>query len=77
MLAIDVGLEHDDVQRVLETDEYSDGVAADISEARAIGVTGVPFFVFDRRLAVSGAQPVEVFADALTQASMSSTTTSA
>jgi predicted DsbA family dithiol-disulfide isomerase len=76
-LAIDVGLEPNDVQRVLETDEYSDAVAADNDEARALGVTGVPFFVFDRRLGVSGAQGVEVFADALTQASMSSPTTGA
>ena len=68
MLAIDVGLKSDDVQRVLDGDEYSDAVTADSSEARALGVTGVPFFVFDRRLGVSGAQAVEVFAEALTRA---------
>ena len=32
------------------------------------GIQGVPFFVFDRKLAVSGAQPTEVFAAALSQA---------
>jgi predicted DsbA family dithiol-disulfide isomerase len=67
-LAIDVGLDPDDVQRVLDGNEYSDAVATDTDEARALGVTGVPFFVFDRRLGVSGAQAVEVFAEALTRA---------
>ena len=68
MLAVDVGLNADDVQRVLEGNEFSDAVAADSTEAHGLGVTGVPFFVFDRRLGVSGAQAVEVFANALTQA---------
>jgi len=68
MLAVDVGLKPDDVQRVLDDDEYSDGVTADSNEARALGVTGVPFFVLDGRLGVSGAQPVEVFAEVLSRA---------
>jgi predicted DsbA family dithiol-disulfide isomerase len=36
-------------------------VTNDISEARSVGVQGVPFFVIDNKYAVSGAQPVEVF----------------
>jgi len=68
MLAVDVGLKPDDVQRVLDDDEYSDGVTADSNEARALGVTGVPFFVLDGRLGVSGAQPVEVFTEVLSRA---------
>jgi len=68
MLAVDVGLKPDDVQRVLDGDEYSDGVTADSNEARALGVTGVPFFVLDGRLGVSGAQPVEVFTEVLSRA---------
>jgi predicted DsbA family dithiol-disulfide isomerase len=43
-------------------------VIADLEEAQAIGVNGVPFFVFDRRLAVSGAQPAELLGRALVQA---------
>ena len=39
-----------------------------IAQARAIGISGVPFFVFDERLGVSGAQSVDVFIDALTRA---------
>ena len=69
MLAADVGLDASDVQRVLDGNEYAEGVAADNDEAHAIGVTGVPFFVFDRRFGVSGAQAVEVFADVLSRAS--------
>jgi predicted DsbA family dithiol-disulfide isomerase len=77
MLAVEIGLDPNDVQRVLSGTEYSDAVAADNDEARALGVTGVPFFVFDRRLGVSGAQPVEVFAEVLSRASTSSSTASA
>ena len=43
-------------------------VIADLEEAQAIGVNGVPFFVLDRRFAVSGAQPAELLAKALAQA---------
>ena len=57
-----------EVRRVLGGNDYADRVATDVDEARALGVTGVPFFVFDQRLGLSGAQPVEVFVDALTQA---------
>jgi predicted DsbA family dithiol-disulfide isomerase len=67
-LAGDAGLDVEDARRVLAGGDYGDAVAADINEARALGVSGVPFFVFDQRLGLSGAQPVEVFVDALTQA---------
>ena len=67
-LAVDAGLERDDVQRVLAGTDYTDAVVADAHEARALGVSGVPFFVFNQRLGVSGAQPVEVFSEALSQA---------
>jgi predicted DsbA family dithiol-disulfide isomerase len=68
-LANDVGLDPDDARHVLEGKKYSDAVAADIDEARALGVSGVPFFVFDGRFGVSGAQQVEVFAEALSRTS--------
>ena len=67
-LAVDAGLDAEDARRVLAGRDYADAVAADISEARAIGVSGVPFFVFNTRLGLSGAQPIDVFVDALTQA---------
>ena len=67
-LAVDAGLDRDDVHRVLGGTDYTDAVLADVREAQTLGVSGVPFFVFDRRLGLSGAQPVEAFVDALTQA---------
>ena len=45
--------------------EHADAVRHDEAEARAIGVTGVPFFVVDRRIGVSGAQPAGVFTQLL------------
>jgi predicted DsbA family dithiol-disulfide isomerase len=53
---------------VVTSDKYTAEVEADIHEARLLGATGVPFFVLDRKYGVSGAQPVEVFAKALTTA---------
>ena len=47
---------------------FADAVAADLNEARALGVTGVPFFVVDRRYGVSGAQQTEVFGQVLARA---------
>jgi predicted DsbA family dithiol-disulfide isomerase len=46
-------------------DEFAQEVRADEQSASEIGITGVPFFVFDGRLAVSGAQPVQTFVEAL------------
>ena len=43
----------------------ADAVAADIAQARAYGISGVPFFVIDGRYGLSGAQSPETFADAL------------
>ncbi|BDH55547.1 DsbA family protein [Tsukamurella sp. PLM1] len=47
---------------------YADAVRADEETAKRIGIGGVPFFVFDGKYAVSGAQPPEVFTEALTKA---------
>jgi predicted DsbA family dithiol-disulfide isomerase len=71
-LAADAGLDAGEARRVLAGDDYSDAVKTDSDQARTLGVTGVPFFVFDERLGLSGAQPIEVFADALTQAAVRS-----
>ncbi|MFF9314557.1 DsbA family oxidoreductase [Streptomyces sp. NPDC014748] len=68
-LAIAAGLDAGEVRRVLaDPDAYADEVRADEREAAQLGATGVPFFVLDRRYGVSGAQPAEVFAQALAQA---------
>jgi predicted DsbA family dithiol-disulfide isomerase len=67
-LAVEAGLEPGDVRAVLAGDDYAAAVAADIREAQALGANGVPFFVFDRRFGVSGAQPIDVFSQVLARA---------
>ena len=67
-LAVDAGLSEAEVREVLAGDAYADAVAADMREARALGVNGVPFFVIDRRFGVSGAQPSDVFEQMLARA---------
>jgi predicted DsbA family dithiol-disulfide isomerase len=67
-LAGEVGLDADAVRAVLATDELTDAVRADEAEARALGITGVPFFVVDRRYGVSGAQPSEQLLEVLSTA---------
>ena len=67
-LAGDAGLDESEARDVLERDAYVDAVNADVLEARALGVSGVPFFVLGGRYGVSGAQATEVFTEALTTA---------
>ena len=66
-LAVEVGLDEAEVRQVLAGDRFADAVRDDEAQARAYGITGVPFFVLDGRYGVSGAQAPEVFAGALTQ----------
>ncbi|MGW1022699.1 DsbA family oxidoreductase [Streptomyces sp. NPDC002577] len=68
-LAVAAGLDADEARAVLaDPARYADEVRADEREAAELGANGVPFFVLDRRYGVSGAQPAEVFAQALEQA---------
>jgi len=64
-LGTEIGLDATALKTVLETDKYAEDVKADIQEAHQIGVRGVPFFVFDRKYAVSGAQESPVFLQTL------------
>jgi predicted DsbA family dithiol-disulfide isomerase len=67
-LATQVGLDRSEVDDVLATDRYLAEVRADEEQARALQVSGVPFFVIDRRYAVAGAQPAEVLVGVLQRA---------
>jgi len=67
-LAPEFGMAENEALAMLESDAFTDAVRADEARAAAFGVSGVPFFVFDEKSGVSGAQPVEVFAEALQQA---------
>ncbi|CAN7373384.1 DsbA family oxidoreductase [Knoellia sp. LjRoot47] len=67
-IGVAAGLDATVTIEALQTHRYADAVQADISEAHSLGIQGVPFFVIDRTYGVSGAQPVELFTQALTQA---------
>ena len=63
------GLDAEAARQVLDDgDQYAGDVRADEDEARRLGISGVPFFVFDMALGVSGAQATETFTQALEQA---------
>lgn len=67
-LAAEVGLDRAEVVAALEARVHRADVEADKAQAQAYGISGVPFFVLDRSLALSGAQEPETFAKALTRA---------
>lgn len=64
-LAVEEGLDADETRTMLATDAYAANVRADVRRAQMLGINGVPFFLFDEKYAVSGAQPVELFLTAL------------
>lgn len=66
-LAPEFGISSNDALAMFESDAFVEAVRADESRASALGISGVPFFVIDGKIGISGAQPVEVFADALNQ----------
>jgi len=67
-LATEAGLPTEEVIQVLKTDQYSKDVINDGAEARQLGVRGVPYFIMDRKYAVSGAQDSSVFKETLQKA---------
>jgi predicted DsbA family dithiol-disulfide isomerase len=64
-LAGEVGLDENETAATLAGDAFADAVRADEQAARQIGISGVPFFVLEGRYGISGAQPTELFAEAL------------
>jgi len=67
-LGKNIGLDAKEVQQMLESEAFANEVNEDIAEAQQIGVSGVPFFVIDRKYAVSGAQESKTFLQALDKA---------
>ena len=67
-LGSEIGLDTNELKAALEDGSFEDEVRADIYEAFQIGVRGVPFFVFDRKYAVSGAQDSAAFLQTLERA---------
>jgi len=66
-LGTDIGLTEEEIIAAIQSDEYAYKVRLDIQEAQNIGVRGVPFFVFNRKYAISGAQPPGFFLQTLEQ----------
>lgn len=60
-LAVETGLNKEVVEQVLASNQYADDVRKDALEAQQLGANGVPYFVFDRKYAVSGAQDPNAF----------------
>ncbi|MCM3506505.1 DsbA family oxidoreductase [Curtobacterium sp. ODYSSEY 48 V2] len=73
--AVQAGLPADEVRQVLASDDFADAVRADIADGRALGVTGVPFVVFDHRYAAAGAQSEDGYRQALEQVARESAAT--
>jgi predicted DsbA family dithiol-disulfide isomerase len=67
-LALEVGLPEDEVRDVLLTDRYAAEVREDEQLAASLGITAVPFFVVERAIAASGAQPSELLRELLERA---------
>jgi len=66
-IAEKLGIDKEEAQKVLGSDTLDQEVNQDIADAQNNGITGVPFFVLNGKYAVSGAQPVETFVNALQQ----------
>lgn len=64
-LGVEIGLDATELQAAFTDEQYAYQVSQDIQEARQIGVNGVPFFVFNRKYAISGAQPPQAFLETL------------
>ncbi|HZR41399.1 MAG TPA: DsbA family oxidoreductase [Ktedonobacteraceae bacterium] len=67
-IASQAGITADEARTVLASDAYADEVRADEQMARDLGIRGVPFFAFDEKYGVSGAQSSQVFQKVLEQA---------
>ncbi|MGH2754314.1 MAG: DsbA family oxidoreductase [Actinomycetota bacterium] len=67
-VAVDVGLDRTEIDGVLASDRYADAVRADAAQARAYGISAVPFFVIEGKYGVAGAQPPDVLLEALNRA---------
>ena len=67
-IAVDAGLAREEAEAAIADEELRRAVAEEEDKARGMGVQGVPFFIFNKRLAVEGAQPPEALLDAMLEA---------
>lgn len=67
-IAVECGLDGEEVDEVLNSERYADEVRADELQAAQLGIHGVPYFVVGGKYGLSGAQPVEILKQAITEA---------
>lgn len=67
-LGSEIGLDHGEVMKMLKSTQFIEDVRAEGREGSRLGATGVPFFVINRKYAISGAQPSDVFLNVLQKA---------
>jgi predicted DsbA family dithiol-disulfide isomerase len=67
-LGMELGLDTVEVKQTLETSAFADEVKQDVADAAYLGIRGVPFFVFNNKYGISGAQAVPVFEQTLDKA---------
>lgn len=67
-LAVEIGLDQIAVEELLHSDRFAYEVTQDIQEGINLGLRGVPFFVFNQKFGIAGAQPLEMFEKTLRQA---------
>ncbi len=66
-IADSVGLNAERVEEVLNNNEYEEAVHVDIAQAQQYGISGVPFFVINKKYGISGAQPISNFVETLSK----------
>jgi predicted DsbA family dithiol-disulfide isomerase len=66
-LAVGAGLDPEAARAAIDSSDLDAAVSADVAAAAQLGIRGVPFFVLNQKYGVSGAQPPEVFDQALRQ----------
>lgn len=66
--ATHLGISRSRVEEVLSSNEYADAVRSDEAEARELGITGVPFAVFDGRIAIPGSTDLDGYTNAINRA---------
>ncbi|AXI00326.1 DsbA family oxidoreductase [Sporosarcina sp. PTS2304] len=66
-IAEEAGLDTAQTKEMLQSDDFTEKVHADMQQAREMGIKSVPFFLFNKKYAVSGSQSKEAFIEALTK----------
>ncbi|RZK49069.1 MAG: DsbA family oxidoreductase [Pedobacter sp.] len=67
-LALEVGITAESLNEFFEDDRFKSEVTQDLYQAQLMGISGVPFFLLNQKYAISGAQPIEAFKQAISAA---------